>query len=121
MLVHKHIVIRAEVLSPPKDIDYMKKWFEDLIISIDMKILSGPHLVYSEVLGNRGFTGVCIIETSHIAMHTWDECDPSVMQLDIYSCKDFETNTILEKLKEFNIVKLEKILLDRENSIKLIG
>lgn len=121
MLIHKHIVVRAEVLSPPKDIDYMKKWFEDLINAIDMKILSGPHLVYSEVAGNRGFTGVCVIETSHIAMHTWDECDPAVMQLDIYSCKDFEIDRVIEKISEFKISKLEKILLDREKTIKIIG
>ena len=26
--------------------------------------------------GNRGITGIAVIETSHIAIHVWDEFNP---------------------------------------------
>ena len=56
-----------------------------LIKDIDMKILGGPYLKYCDNIGNRGLTAVTIIETSHIAMHVWDEDNPSLVQLDVYS------------------------------------
>ena len=33
---------------------------------------------------------VAIIETSHIAMHIWDEPKPALMQFDVYSCGEFD-------------------------------
>ena len=36
--------------------------------------------------GNRGVTAFAIIETSHIAMHIWDEPNPALVQLDVYTC-----------------------------------
>ena len=120
MLEHKHLIIRAEVLNAPKDINYMNKWFHELIKEIDMKILMGPYLVYLDKEGNRGFTGAAIIETSHIVMHTWDECSPSIIQLDVYSCKDFDKQIVLDKLKEFDISVVEYKLLDRENNLNIL-
>jgi len=120
MLEHKHLIIRAEVLSAPKDLVIMNKWFSDLISSIEMKLLMGPYLIYLDKEGNRGFTGVAIIETSHIAMHTWDEENPHVIQLDVYSCKDFDKNIVIEKLNIFNPVKIEFKLIDRDSQLVII-
>ena len=39
-LKHKHLLVRAEVLDPPKDLKMMRKWTKNLIKDIDMKILS---------------------------------------------------------------------------------
>ena len=61
-----------------------------------------------------------IIETSHIAFHSWDESLPAVIQLDIYSCKDFEPEHIFKELEVFKIEKLEYKFLDRENNFKNI-
>ena len=69
MLKHKHLLVRAEVLEPPKDLKSTKLWLKKLIKDIDMKILGGPYLKYCDNIGNRGLTAVTIIETSHIAMH----------------------------------------------------
>jgi len=38
--------------------------------------------------GNQGLTSVTIIETSHIAVHVWDEVSPALMQMDVYSCAE---------------------------------
>lgn len=120
MLQHKHLIIRAEVKNSPKDIEFMSIWFKELINEIEMKILMGPYLVYLDKEGNRGFTGAAIIETSHIVMHTWDEESPNIIQLDVYSCKDFEKQIVIDKLKIFDPIVIEYKLLDRENNLDII-
>ena len=48
MLKHKHLLVRAEVLEPPKDLKSTRLWLKKLIKDIDMKILGGPYLKYCE-------------------------------------------------------------------------
>ena len=120
MLEHKHIIIRAEVKEPPSDVVLTAQWFKDLVQAIDMKILMGPHVIYSDKEGNRGLTGICVIETSHMAMHVWDECKPGLIELDVYSCKDFDPQIILDALQQFKPIKVEHILLDRKHTIELL-
>lgn len=122
MLEHKHLIIRAEVNNPPtkEQENYMSEWFANLIKSIGMKILKGPYVTYLDVEGNRGFTGVCIIETSHIAMHVWDEESPGLMQLDVYTCGALDINTVFDKIQEFEPVKIDYKFLDREHDFVVI-
>jgi S-adenosylmethionine/arginine decarboxylase-like enzyme len=49
-----------------------------------MKVFMGPYVKYCNMPGNRGITAIAIIETSHIAMHIWDEPKPALMQMDVY-------------------------------------
>src|SRR5210317_1444217 len=90
-LVHKHLIVRAEVLSPPSDEKLVSEQVRSLIESIGMKILMGPYAKYVNMEGNRGLTVATIIETSHVVMHTWDETDPAVIQLDVYTCGKLDT------------------------------
>lgn len=117
------MIIRAEIANPPfeKDLNDMNLWFKDLIESINMKILSGPHIVYCNMPGNRGFTGVCCIETSHIAMHIWDEDDPSIIQLDVYTCSTLEIETVFKKMKKFNPKMIDYTYIDRDNKLEIVG
>ena len=89
LLQHKHLLIRAEVNDPIKDEKELKKWLKQLVKIIDMKIVKGPYASYVNKKGNRGVTGFVMIETSHIAIHIWDEPDPALVQFDVYSCADF--------------------------------
>jgi S-adenosylmethionine/arginine decarboxylase-like enzyme len=73
LLVHKHLIIRAEAVKPPVDEEILSNWFKDFIEAINMKVLMGPYVKYHKVPGNRGITGAAIIETSHIVLHVWDE------------------------------------------------
>jgi S-adenosylmethionine/arginine decarboxylase-like enzyme len=121
LLIHKHLIIRAEVNNPPKDVEKLTVWFKDFINFIDMKILMGPYVAYCETPGNRGITGIAVIETSHIAMHVWDEPVPAMMQLDVYSCAEFDPYKIADKLKQdFDVVKLDYKFLNRETGLKSI-
>jgi len=117
MLVHKHLIIRAEVTDPPKNEEFVKFWMTNLIETIGMKILMGPFVKYLDKEGNRGITTVTIIETSHIAMHVWDEGNPSLIQLDVYTCGPLDPSLVVEKLKQFNPVKVEMKYLDREHNL----
>ena len=118
VLVHKHLIIRAEAKNPPVDETILTEWFKKFIEEIGMKVMMGPYVKYSYMIGNRGITGAAIIETSHIVMHVWDEPDPALLQFDVYSCGEFNPETICEKIKkDFNTTKIEYKFLDRENNL----
>ena len=118
LLVHKHLIIRAEADKPPMDEDQLRSWMLDFISSIDMKVFMGPYVKYCNMPGNRGITAVAIIETSHIAMHIWDEPKPALMQFDVYSCGEFDVNDICDKIKkEFNTKEIEYKYLNRETGL----
>ena len=122
VLVHKHLIVRAEAVNPPMIEQQLKDWLYNFIESIHMKVLMGPYVVYHDVPGNRGITGAAIIETSHIVMHVWDEPSPALMQFDVYSCGEFDTEVICKKIKkDFDIIKIEYKFLDRDTELKDIS
>jgi S-adenosylmethionine/arginine decarboxylase-like enzyme len=116
-LVHKHLIVRAEVKNPPKDETRAKEFLRELIEGINMKILFGPEARYVDVVGNRGLTCFAIIETSHVVMHTWDECDPAMIQLDVYTCGELDTNVVFDFLQQFDVIKMDYKFLDRETDL----
>jgi S-adenosylmethionine/arginine decarboxylase-like enzyme len=119
LLVHKHLIVRAESIKPPKDEEQLKKWMKEFVDSINMKIFMGPYVKYCNMEGNRGITAVAIIETSHIAMHIWDEVSPALMQFDVYSCSELNVENICNKIKQdFNIEKIEYKFLNRETGLQ---
>jgi S-adenosylmethionine/arginine decarboxylase-like enzyme len=74
----------------------------ELIGVLGMRMLGEPHLyeVETEIakLGvepfedEGGVTGVCVLSTSHCAIHTWPLRPYFV--LDVYSCRDFELDEV---------------------------
>jgi len=118
MPVHKHMIIRAEVNRPITSEKELKKWLRNLVNKIDMKIIKGPYVSYVSKEGNRGVTGVVMIETSHIAIHIWDETTPALVQCDVYSCAEFSSNEVLTEFTNMEIRKMDYMLLDRAKKIK---
>ena len=118
---HKHLIIRAEVNRPLKGEKETKQWLRKLVKKIDMKIIKGPYAGYVTKEGNRGITGVVMIETSHIAIHVWDETLPALVQCDVYSCAEFSSNEVLAEFIDMEVVKMDHIMLDRADEIKTIG
>ncbi|KJV05747.1 hypothetical protein VZ95_21220 [Elstera litoralis] len=123
MQVHKHLIVRANIAIPPSqaDTEAVTEWLNNLIHKIGMKVLMGPYAKYCPVIGNKGLTAAAIIETSHIVLHSWDECIPAVMQLDVYSCSEFEIGTIINELKSFSPIKIEYKFLDRSENLTEIS
>ena len=117
---HKHLIVRADIGWCPQEEDLNKitDWIRSLIKKIDMKLLAGPYTTYVNEKGNKGMTSVAIIETSHIALHIWDEVSPGLMQLDVYSCADFIPPDVFDKVNElFQTIKMEYKFLDREKEL----
>ena len=121
VIKHKHLIIRAETKKTPEEPKWLHSWLVQLVDDIGMDICQGPITAYVNVPGNKGLTGVVIIETSHIAVHIWDEVNPGLLQMDVYSCADFDPQQIFDKIEEaFEPVKLEYKFLDREKSLTTI-
>jgi len=121
VLIHKHLIIRAEANRVPTDEKKLTIWMKDFIASINMKILMGPYVKYCTMEGNRGITGIAVIETSHITIHVWDEPNPALMQIDVYSCAEFDPYKIADKIKaDFDVVKIDYKYLNRETGLKPI-
>ena len=117
MSEHKHLIIRAEVTLPITSEKKLKQWLRKLIKKIDMKILKGPYVAYVSKEGNRGITGIVMIETSHIAIHIWDETSPALVQCDVYSCANFMTSEVIEEFQFMKPVKMDYIFLDRSKKL----
>ena len=117
---HKHLIVRADIGWCPQeeDLNKISDWIRTLIREIDMQLLAGPYTTYVNETGNKGMTSVAIIETSHIALHIWDEVSPGLMQLDVYSCANFNPQDVFDKVNElFQTIKMEYKFLDREKEL----
>ena len=105
------------LITPPET----KKWLSDLVKKIDMKILGGPYSSYVTKEGNRGVTGIVMIETSHISIHIWDEERPALVQCDDYSCASFSHIEVMQAFEQMKPEKIDYLLLDREANMKWSG
>ena len=117
---HKHLIVRADIGWCPQeeDLNKISDWIRGLIKKIDMKLLAGPYTTYVNEKDNKGMTSVAIIETSHIALHIWDEVSPGLMQLDVYSCANFNPPDVFDKINAlFQTIKMEYKFLDREKEL----
>jgi S-adenosylmethionine/arginine decarboxylase-like enzyme len=117
---HKHIIIRAEVNKPPQDIRKVKKWLRKLVRAIGMRPLGRPTAVYVDTEKNKGITAVQCIETSHIALHCWDEVSPAIVQLDVYTCGNLDKEIVLLFLDDFEPTKVDHAVIDRAEFIDIL-
>lgn len=122
-LIHKHALINLYVTSPPRDHEEVEAFLTFLIKRVNMKIakadslLKNPMGYYCNTLGNQGATGTGILETSHTALHSWDETSPAKLHIDLYSCSDFDIKQILTLSNCFDIIKGSYIVFDRGDDI----
>lgn len=118
ILKHEHLLVRGELYTPVKDQSLVENWLKDLITSISMEILVGPFSVYSTMVGNTGITAGAILSTSHVVLHTFEDEDMTVLQLDLYSCSCIDVGLVMKEIaKFFHPYKMEYKFLDRETSL----
>lgn len=124
MMEHKHLIVRAEVMAPPKDPTFIAEWITSIITGIGMKLAVGPQAnpisYYCAIPGNEGLTGVAILETSHCAIHVWDDVSPAVVQFDLYTCSGLDPMQIFPYFSDFQPVKLEWGYIDREHGLHFV-
>lgn len=120
MLSHKHLLLQARFLARGRVESYYETWMRILVERIDMEKLTEPVAVRSMVKGNKGITCSCMITTSHIVLHTWEDDHPGLLQLDVYSCKDFIIEDVIDHLKNLWVDEhtIQYKYLDRENGFK---
>lgn len=124
-LKHKHLILSLEVKYPPASASEVESFQSFLIHRIGMQIakadtlLKNPHAYYCDHAGNRGVTGVGILETSHTALHVWDEEYPAKFEMDLYSCSDFDVKDILALCNTFGIIRGNYYILDRDGGLKI--
>ena len=120
MIYHKHLLVNAKIKNPINTEQQGIDFLTNLVNQIDMKIIKGPFASYVNKEGNRGLTGIVMIETSHIAFHIWDEIRPGLIQFDLYTCGQLELDKVISIFKEtFNVASLEYVLFDREHGFKV--
>jgi S-adenosylmethionine/arginine decarboxylase-like enzyme len=120
MPLHTQLLVNGYTNNAIKSETAAVEWMQSLVDSINMKTIQGPYASYVTKDGNRGLTCVVMIETSHIALHVWDEPFPAEIQFDLYTCGQLELDKVLSTFKEtFDVDTLDYILFDRENGFKI--
>ena len=121
MALHNHVLINGYTLLPPTDEKQTIAWMQQLVDSIGMKTIQGPFASYVTKEGNRGLTAIVMIETSHIAMHVWDETDPAFMQFDLYTCSTLPVEKVIQNLEShFGLFNYSTLVLERSEGFKIV-
>lgn len=119
---HNHLLLNGFTHNPPRNEEATIAWMEGFIKSINMKILQGPFASYVDVEGNRGLTCVAMIETSHVAMHVWDEPVPAKVQFDLYTCGSLpEVHTLTQIVDFLQLDDYEYMILERESGFNVVN
>ena len=98
-----------------RDEDFLRKWLENYPAEMGMTRISPPYVLkyVGPVLEDWGISGFVFIAESHIGIHTFVE--QNYINIDIFSCKDFDSEKAIEDLREgFQLVKLRTCLIDRQ-------
>lgn len=100
MLVHHHLIYQAKVWKRfGTDVEHVfEQFLYDLVAHIDMEVLISPRFAFTKDV-NDAWTWIIGIVTSHISFHY--RTKEQYVQLDIYSCKEFDTQKTIDFLNTF--------------------
>lgn len=108
----KHIKVKLydAKFDQLKDVELMRSFLTDLVAAAGMRTLGSAH-VYDikaqlRLQGEEpdpdepeGVTGVVVLSTSHVAVHTWPH--RSYLVMDLYSCRDFSSRPVLSTIRDY--------------------
>lgn len=118
---HKHMVLNASVRHPLVNEDACKNWLEKLVSIIGMNILIPPVAKFCDTTGNEGVTGTVVIETSHASIHVWHMEEVPYIKMDVYSCKDFDCQDIVNFVREtMDVVTGGYAIIDRNGNTPVL-
>lgn len=114
-LFHQHLLIKAYCKEAPTTEYELNQWLRELIADIKMHIVIEPRSYFVTTPGNEGLTGQVGLSTSHCSVHLWTAEQPNMVQLDLYSCKEFDNDVVIMKLKEWDLISYELMTIDRND------
>ena len=118
-LNHQHLLVKAYVNNPPVCTDELNMWLTELVELVDMEVFMDPRSTLCDTPGNEGITGVVGLETSHSSAHFWTRVEKPYVQFDLYSCKEFSVEAVLDKLNDFGVESANYLTVDRNgDSVK---
>lgn len=128
-LEHIHITVNARIDPTFKALpkDDAQRFVDKLLKAIHMKPLGPLNWSDAEDLDFPGQSFVQMITTSHCSLHLFTHTDgTNELYFDLYSCKKFDTEKVVELLNEkFGLVEWHGTLYQRAKSgkpqVKLIG
>lgn len=93
---------------------YIRNFLNSLVSIIKMKKLAEP-LIKEGKRFLPGISGIIIITTSHISIHTFTK--QNRINIDIYSCRDFNEIDVIEHLNRnfSNLKLLNKQIIERDD------
>ena len=121
MLEHKHFIFRGKLdfNESAWNVDVIHNWLISLVQLLDMKLLIDPQVVFCTEPNNEGITGLCAITTSSLTYHSW--VDGNMLQLDVYSCKDFDPVRVLHQVEKLGtLLDYSFITIDRNHKIEVL-
>lgn len=118
---HQHLLVKAFCKKPIKSEEVLNRWFRELVEKVGMVVVAGPTSVYVDEEGNEGITGTVTLATSHASIHIWDSLEVPMLQFDIYSCKKYELQTVIDHLNEMELVSYDWMMIDRNKGIQVVA
>jgi len=82
-----------------RDYDTVYNFTKELVEKIKMVAYGEPQIVHFGKDDKAGFTLVQLIETSNICAHFVNA--ENVIYLDVFSCKEFDHNAVIETVKKY--------------------
>lgn len=116
---HQHLLVKALCKKPIRSEEDLNRWFVELVTKVGMVVVAGPTSVYVDELGNEGLTGTVTLATSHASIHIWDAAEPAMLQFDIYSCKKYDIQTVIDHLNEMELISFDWMTIDRNSGISV--
>jgi S-adenosylmethionine/arginine decarboxylase-like enzyme len=116
---HQHLLVKALCKKPIRSEKDLNEWFTKLVNKVGMVVVAGPTSVYVDEPGNEGLTGTVTLATSHASIHIWDASEPVMFQFDIYSCKKYDIQDVIDHLNEMELISFDWMTIDRNDGIKV--
>ncbi len=117
-LNHLHLLVRADVQKPNTTPEAINAWLTELVAGVGMKVLIPAQSVLCNTDGNEGVTGIVCLETSHASIHIWHD---GYVQFDLYSCKAFDVDAVLDRFSIFDPTRIDYTLVDRNSGSFIIS
>jgi S-adenosylmethionine decarboxylase len=98
-----HLILDCRACDVPsiQSHETVYNWIKKLVKDIDMEPIGEPRIEYTaaEFPDKAGFTAIQVIVTSSIVAHFIDSSGD--LYLDVFSCKSFEIDTVINTVNEF--------------------